>query len=113
MRDFTIGKYEFDSKEQAEEKIKALGFATDEEGNEYLTHPHDISHLGNIVLEQAEIDEEGNITKEAILSDKYSVDVCWNGLDKHPYGWTSYAVEAQGNGVHRFLGLDYQKHKIQ
>jgi len=54
-----IGKYEFDSREQAQTKIDALGTATDEDGNEYPTHKHTIVHLGNIVLEQGEYDEEG------------------------------------------------------
>ena len=30
-----IAKYEFDSREQAQSKIDALGTATDEDGNEY------------------------------------------------------------------------------
>ena len=33
-----ISKYEFDSREQAETKIDALGTATDEDGNEYPTY---------------------------------------------------------------------------
>ena len=37
-----IAKYEFDSKEQAESKIKSLGTAQDENGNEYPTHKHTI-----------------------------------------------------------------------
>jgi hypothetical protein len=55
-----IGKYSFDSKEQAESKIKSLGTAQDENGNEYPTHKHTIVQLGNIVLEQGSYDEEGN-----------------------------------------------------
>ena len=47
-----IAKYAFDSKEQAESKIKSLGTATDENGSEYPTHKHTIVQLGNIVLEQ-------------------------------------------------------------
>ena len=54
-----IGKYEFNSKEQAQEKIDALGTSTDENGNEYPTHKHSIVELGNIVLEQGEYDENG------------------------------------------------------
>ena len=33
-----IGKYAFNSKEQAQEKIDALGIETDENGKEYPTH---------------------------------------------------------------------------
>ena len=57
-----IAKYEFDSREQAQSKIDALGTATDEDGNEYPTHKSTIVQLGNIVLEQGEYDEEGEET---------------------------------------------------
>ncbi len=107
-----IAKYEFDSREQAETKINALGTATDENGNEYPTHPHTIVQLGNIVLEQGEYDEEGNETVAPVLSDKWHVDVLFNGLDEHPKGWKSYYVEIDGDGVHSFLGLSYNAHKF-
>lgn len=118
-----IGKYAFDSQEQAETKIKGLGVETDEQGNEYATHNHALVHLGHIVLEQGEYDEEGEETKAPVLSDKWHVDALWQhtyettgeGEDavteivepEHPYGWKSYAVALGGNGVHSFYGLDY------
>jgi len=114
-----IGKYEWDSKEQAEAKIKALGTATDENGNEYPTHKHTIVHLGNIVLEQGQYDEEGNEVVAPVLSDKWHVDVLWKDLEAdedgvidHPYGWKSYAVDIDGDGVHSFLGLSYNSYKF-
>ena len=107
-----IGKYEFDTKEQAQTKIDALGTATDENGNEYPTHKHSIVHLGNIVLEQGIYDEDGNVLKEPILSSKWHVDVLWQGLEEHPYGWKSYSVDLQSNGMHSFLGLDYNYYKF-
>ena len=107
-----IAKYEFDSREQAQTKIDALGTATDEDGNEYPTHKHTIVQLGNIVLEQAVIDEDGEIETEAVLSEDWHVDVLWNGIDDHPYGWKSYAVDIDGDGVHSFLGLSYNAHKF-
>jgi len=108
-----IGKYEFDSKEQFEDKVSKL-----EEG-----HNHSIIKLGNIVLEPAQYNEEGEITKEAVLSSKYHVDVAWRINDsyneegelvkaKHPYGWASYSVELTNNGSHSFYGLDYMKYKL-
>ena len=97
-----IGKYEFNSKEQADSKIEALG----EEDN------HAIVRLGHIVLQQAELDEEYEVIIEAILSDKYHVDVMWQGLDSHPYGWATYAVNLDSNGVHSFLGVDYNTNKM-
>ncbi len=114
-----IAKYALDSKEQAETKINALGTATDENGNEYPTHKHTIVHLGNIVLEQGEYDEEGNETVAPVLSDKWHVDVLWKDLEadedgaiNHPYGWKSYYVDIDGDGVHSFLGLSYNAHKF-
>ncbi len=53
-----IGKYEFDSLEQAEDKITALGVATDDDGNTYPTHKHCIVKLGYIVLKQGQKNEE-------------------------------------------------------
>ena len=107
-----IAKYEFDSKEQAETKINALGTATDENGNEYPTHKHTIVQLGYIVLQQCTYDENGNELTAPVLSDKWHVDALWLDLDDHPYGWKSYAIDANDNGVHSFLGLDYNSHKF-
>lgn len=119
-----LAKYEFLDKEQAEAKIKALGVETDEDGNEYPTHGHAIVKLGHIVLEQGEYDEEGNEIKAPVLSDKYHLDVAWKLEDTideegnvikadHPYGWKSSAVAiADGNGIHSFYGVDYQKFKL-
>ena len=107
-----IAKYELDSKEQAESKIKSLGTAQDENGNEYPTHKHTIVQLGNIVLEQGQYDDEGNEIVAPVLSDKWHVDALWLDLVDHPYGWKSYAVNIDGNGVHSFLGLDYNSYKF-
>jgi len=107
-----IAKYALDSKEQAESKIKSLGTATDENGNEYPTHKHTIVQLGNIVLQQGTYDEDGNEIVAPVLSDKWHVDALFKDLDDHPYGWKSYAVDIDGNGVHSFLGLDYNSYKF-
>jgi len=131
-----ISKYEFNSKEQAQEKIDALGTATDENGNEYPTHKSTIVQLGNIVLEQGEYDEEGEEVTAPVLSDKWHLDVLWKEeqiktvdeeavIDEdgnivtpevvsydHPYGWKSYAVEIEGDGVHSFFGLSYESLKL-
>jgi len=115
-----IGKYEFNSKQQAQEKIDALGTATDENGNEYPTHKNTIVQLGNIVLEQGEYDEQGEEITAPILSDKWHVDVAWDNSEitsedgevDHPYGWKSYAVDIEGDGVHSFFGLSYESLKL-
>jgi len=108
-----IGKYQFDNKEQAQTKIDALGTAIDEDGNEYPTHKHTIVHLGNIVLEQAVIDEDGEIVTEAVLSEDWHVDVLWSDDEGHPYGWANKAIDIDGNGVHSFFGLSYESLKIE
>ena len=114
-----IGKYSFDSREQAQTKIDALGTATDEDGNEYPTHKHTIVHLGNIVLEQGEYDSEGNETVAPILSADWHLDVLWSDLEAdedgtidHPYGWKSKSVNIDGDGVHAFFGLNYDSLKF-
>jgi hypothetical protein len=107
-----IAKYEFLDQEQAETKINDLGTATDENGNEYPTHKHTIVQLGNIVLQQGTYDEDGNELTAPVLSDKWHVDVLFNGLDDHPQGWESYAIDSSGDGVHSFLGLSYNAHKF-
>jgi len=131
-----ISKYEFNSKEQAQEKIDALGTATDENGNEYPTHKSTIVQLGNIVLEQGEYDEDGEEVTAPVLSEKWHLDVLWKEeqittveeeavLDDegmiltqevtsvdHPYGWKSYAVDIDGDGVHSFFGLSYDSLKL-
>ena len=108
-----IAKYEFLDKEQAESKIKSLGTAQDENGNEYPTHKHTIVQLGNIVLEQGKYDEEGNEIEAPVRSEKWHVDVLWLNLDDNPYGWKSYAIDIQDNGVHSFSGLDYLEYAIK
>ena len=114
-----IGKYIFESKEKAQTKIDALGTATDENENQYPTHKHTIVHLGNIVLEQAVINEDGEIETEAVLSSDWHVDVLWvdleadeNGIIDHPYGWKSKSVNINGDGVHAFFGLNYDSLKF-
>ena len=118
-----LGKYAFDSKAQADSKIEALGVATDEDGNNYPTHKHSIVHLGNIVLEQGSYDEEGNEITPPVLSDKYHIDACWDLSDSsdedgnpvyadHPFGWKTYSVDLDDNGVHSFMGLNYADHKF-
>lgn len=111
-----IGKYEFNDKEQAKDKIEDLGVDYDFEGNQYPTHNHTIVELGNIVLQKGEYeikDGEIQMIKEPILSEKYHIDVVWSDLDKHPYGWKKYSCDLDTEGMHSFFGLSYLKHKIK
>ncbi len=81
-----MGKYEFDSEEQAEEKIAKF------EGSNHL-----FARLG------------------AVTAGKFNVDVLWvsdEPLEDHPTGWKSKSVDPEGEGVHRFAGLSYQDFKF-
>jgi hypothetical protein len=89
-------KYEFGSKSAASAKINALGI--DEEGNP--THNNASVRLGHIVVTPADIDEEGNIITEAVLSDNYSVDVLWDG-EPNP-DWDAQMIWCAPLGVHTF-----------
>ena len=114
-----IGKYAFNSEKQAKSKIKALGIATDEEGNEYSTHKHTVTELGLEQLSEDIYNEEGELAQEAIYGTDYLVDVLWYNLEKeedgntnHPYGWATYSVNISSEGIHGFLGLKYQELKL-
>ena len=105
-----IGKYEFDSEEQAQELIDALGIAIDEEGNTYPTHREGIAHLRFITLQQGVYDENGNVISEPIFADKYSVDVLWS--EEEHADWAPFRIEVEGEGSHGFAGVSYQKNKV-
>ena len=107
-----VGKYIFDSEEQAETKIKGLGVDKDENGIEYPTHSHAIVRLGHEVLEEGYFDEKTEKYVEPILSDKFLIDVVWNNIEEHPYGWKSYAVTPSGEPLHNFYGIDYLENKM-
>ena len=111
-----IGKYEFKSKEQVQEKIEDLGVDYDWEGNQYPTHKHIIVELGHIILEEGKykLNEkaEMQIIKEPVISDKYHIDVIWYDIESHPYGWKTYSCDLDSEGVHKFSGLSYLENKI-
>ena len=89
-------KYSFNNESDALAKINALGL--DEDGNP--THNHAIVHLGNIVVTPAELDEEGNIVTEAVLSDTYHIDVLWDG--EADEDWDNQLVWCAPVGLHMF-----------
>jgi hypothetical protein len=117
--DMKIGKYKFNNKEAAETKIKALGTKVDENGNEYKTHKHTVVNLGNIILEKAVVNSEGETEQEAVFSDKWHVDCLWINLEEnedgsvsHPFGWAGKSIQVDGDGVHCFFGLNYNSLKF-
>jgi len=105
-----IGKYKFNSKEQVQAKIDTLN----EEPNN-----HTFVHLGHIILAPAVINEEGEVVTEAVVSEKWHVDVLWIGLTpnvlgitQHPSGWRSASISLSTEGSHGFYGLSYLQNKI-
>jgi len=86
-------KYEFVDEAEANEAIDLL---RDEEGN--LTQS--VVKLGFIVKTAGTYDEEGNEVTAPVLSEKYAVDVSWNG---EPHAeWEEHIVWATPLGVHSF-----------
>ena len=96
-----LGKYEFNNKQEALDKIKGLG--VDDESNS--THNHTVVTLGFLAITQGTYNDDGEVITEPILSDKYAVDVLWNGLEEHPIGWEEHSVNVN-NPKHSFLGVD-------
>ena len=116
MRIRDARKYEFNTKSTAQKYIKEL-WVEDAEGNksrktyqveveglegvELVDKPY-IAHvvvLGFLPIEQAEYDAEGNVTKEAVLSEKYSVDVMWESDIEER--WNTYEVQPEVSS-HKF-----------
>jgi hypothetical protein len=106
-----IGKYNFTSKEQFEAKRDAL-YELNDEGNKIPKFKFSLAELGHKLITKGEYDEEGNVLIEPMYSEEYLVDVAWYGLEDHPYGWKSYAIEIEDEGIHSFLGVSYQEHKF-
>jgi hypothetical protein len=99
--DMNIGKYAFPSKELAEELIEKR----EKDG-------HDFAIRDFLVKIEAVMDGE-EVIEPSVLSDKYSVDAVWYGLDNHPEEWIKYAIEVEENGAHTFAGMDYQQYKFK
>ena len=86
-------KYEFVDEAEANEAIDLL---RDDEGN--LTQS--VVKLGYLTISPAQYDEEGNTIKEAVVSTKYAVDVCWS-ITPLKY-WEAYIVWPTPMGIHNF-----------
>lgn len=116
-----IGKYEFKSKEQAIDKILALGFEVKEKrdgSGEYKVpaNKHLIVHIGSVLLKEAKfglLDEEKGVFEvlEPPVFGGYRVDVLWKELDEHPYGWKTYSLDLETEGMHSF-GVSYLENKM-
>ena len=111
MKNILIGKYEFNSEEQAKDKIRDLG--TEIEGEYTPDNIDSIVELGFLVITPGTYDPvTGKEITPPIYSDKYSVDVLWYDRIKNPYGWATYQINVTGEGAHSFFGISYQDHKM-
>ena len=96
-----VGKYEFNDQAQATSKIDALG-----------DNRHTFFLLGHIEIVKGEWDEDGNVIVEPVYSDKFHVDVLWQDIETNPYGWATYEIDLDNDGVHSFFGVNYLENKI-
>ena len=115
---YIFKKYEFETQDLAETRIAALPH-TEVDGNSNPSHTHTVVKLGYIFTEQPTFNEDGEILTEGVQSDMYSVDVLWRASEitetdeegnqeiDYPYGWASYEITVEGNGVHTFLGKNF------
>lgn len=101
-----ISKYEFKTEEQAIEKIKGLKSDINKT----------IVHLGYALVKDAVlncIDEEKQIFEvlEPPIFGNYRVDVLWVDITEHPYGWKTYSIDLDNEGIHSF-GVSYLENKM-
>jgi hypothetical protein len=79
-----------------------------------LSYNHDIIEsvveIGHIMITPPVLDEEMNVVTEAVLSDKYSVDILWKN-DELP-SFASYKIWCTPVGIHSFgasIDADYEQ----
>ena len=80
----------------------------------HLSYNHDIIEsvveIGHIMITPPVLDEEMNVVTEAVLSDKYSVDILWKN-DELP-SFASYKIWCTPVGIHSFgasIDHDYEQ----
>ena len=101
MKDKRFRKYEFLSKQEAQDKIATL--FVDEVNNLTLG----IVELGFIQTKEGTYDENGIETKVPTYSTKYSVDIFWRDLE--PDDWKGKKIKLDGKtNSHTFAGIEYE-----
>lgn len=80
----------------------------------HLFYNHDIIEsvveIGHIMITPPVLDAEMNVVTEAVLSDKYSVDILWKN-DELP-SFASYKIWCEPVGIHSFgasIDADYEQ----
>lgn len=96
-----VYKLAYTDKAEAIQDLKSKGILIEvEEQDVYSPQTHAVVHLGNIPLEPAQYDEQGNETQPAIISGKYHVDVMSEDLTLD-FGDKEQQVE-EGSEYHTF-----------
>jgi hypothetical protein len=98
-----FAKYEFTQAQWDKIKTKIQATSTDLEGNGTTYFTENVVELGQLVLTPAVI-EDMQVIEEAILSDKYSVDILWK--EEPLTDFNQYEIYPDPCGVHTFAGLE-------
>ena len=102
MKDARFRKYEFASKQEAQDKIATLTV------DEVNTLTYGVVELGFIMTKEGTYDELGNEIKAPTYSNKYSVDIFWQ--DEEPDDWKGKKIKLNGrNNIHIFSGIGYEE----
>ena len=106
-------KYEFTPSKWAELKSD-LEVSHQSDGETVIGYNPDIIEsvveIGHIMITPPVLDEEMNVVTEAVLSDKYSVDILWKN-DELP-SFASYKIWCTPVGIHSFgasIDADYEQ----
>lgn len=96
-------KYEFSPKQWETKKISLQVFDNFDDKiiesyNQDLVNS--VVEIGHIMIEPPVLDGEMNVVKEAVLSDKYSVDILWQ--DEPLEDFEPYEVWCEPIGTHSF-----------
>ena len=109
---FNIGKYAFQSKEQFDSKIENL-YTINEEGDSIPNSKFAVVEIGLLEVTAPTFDEDGEELTPSIMGTDYHCDIVWYDLEDHPYGWKSYSIDIDTEGLHVFAGISYQDNKFQ
>ena len=120
-----IGKYAFNDKAQFDSKIENL-YTINDEGDKIPDSKFAVVEIGLLEETAPTYDEDGEELTPSIMGTDYHCDMAWfsenvyneegvlikEELDDHPYGWKSYAVDIETEGMHSFAGVSYQENKF-
>lgn len=106
-------KYEFTDSKWAELQADLqVNVTIGEETNLVYNHEiiESVVEIGHIMITPPVLDAEMNVVTEAVLSDKYSVDILWKN-DELP-SFASYKIWCDPVGIHSFgasIDADYEQ----